>query len=190
MTEIPPDEREESRTPELPDLTVEIEAMSHIAKTLAPLSRQSIARVLQWANGVYSIQAPSVLPARSPREATHARIPELEGGTNLVGDPASLFAKATPATQPDKALVMAYWLQEREGNPEFDSQTLNSKLTHLGHKIGNITRALGSLSAMRPQLVVQTRKEGKTKQARKRYKLTVEGVRRVERLLAGGTEED
>jgi len=45
--------------------------------------------------------------------------------------------------------------------------------------------AFEALLARRPQPVVQTRKTGESKQATKRFKLTTEGKRAVERMLEG-----
>ena len=86
-------------------------------------------------------------------------------------------------------MVAAYHFLKHDGLEEVDSFRLNAALTHLGHRVGNITRALTSLIEEKPALVVQTRKEGKTKQARKKYKLTFEGVRKVERMLTGETAQ-
>jgi len=44
---------------------------------------------------------------------------------------------------------------------------------------------LTQLIVRKPALVIQTHKSGSTKQARKRYRLTNEGLRAVERMLAG-----
>jgi len=60
-------------------------------------------------------------------------------------------------------------------------------LRHLGYAAGNITSALAQLIGGKPQLAIQTHKSGSSKQARKRYRLTNEGLRAVERLLEGGT---
>jgi DNA-binding PadR family transcriptional regulator len=44
--------------------------------------------------------------------------------------------------------------------------------------------------ARKPALVIQTRKGGSSKQARKRYRLTGEGIRAVEKMIAeSGTGE-
>jgi DNA-binding PadR family transcriptional regulator len=52
--------------------------------------------------------------------------------------------------------------------------------------VSNITTALSSLIERKPQLVIQTRKSGNSKQARKRYRLTDAGIRAVERMISGG----
>jgi hypothetical protein len=67
---------------------------------------------------------------------------------------------------------------------------LNRELKNLGHEVGNITRALQGNIDEKPALVLQLRKSGGTKQARKIYKLSVAGIKAVEaRLSSGSTEE-
>jgi hypothetical protein len=86
-----------------------------------------------------------------------------------------------------KALVGAYWMQFKEGVNDVDAMTVNTRLKHLGHGVGNITRAFEALKAERPSPIVQTRKEGNTKQARKKFKVTNEGKKRVEGMLANAS---
>jgi hypothetical protein len=86
--------------------------------------------------------------------------------------------------------VVCYWLQEINESKGIDARVVNDELKHLGHGIGNITRAFDRLKRSRPQLVIQTKKAGTTKQARKTYKMTVEGKSAVEQLLqTGGAAE-
>jgi len=115
------------------------------------------------------------------------RQPEVPGFADL----ADLVDAAKPATGLDRILVGAYWFQVAQQHDDFDSQTLNTELKHMGYPSGNITRDLDSLINRVPKLVIQTRKEGTSKQARKRFRLTREGVRAVENMLRGqhGAEE-
>lgn len=166
------------------DPSAEIEAMGVIAGAFAKLGVGSRARVLDWA---YRFYLQSGLSAREGAASSPRNIPEAQAATSSasaeIADIATLFARTNPGTEGEKALVAGYYFQRVQGLEDFDSFTLNSELKHLGHGVTNITRALGSLIAVKPQLVMQTRKEGKSKQARKRYKLTHEGQKRVERML-------
>jgi hypothetical protein len=55
----------------------------------------------------------------------------------------------------------------------------------MGHGLTNVTKTLSDLANRSPSLVRQVQKIGKAKQGRKRYRLTLEGERRVQRLLGG-----
>jgi hypothetical protein len=84
----------------------------------------------------------------------------------------------------EKALVVGYWFQVVQGQPDFGGQEVNSTLKNIGHGIANITDAFTTASSRKPSLVMQTQKTGTSRQARKQYKLTVAGVRWVESRLA------
>ena len=98
---------------------------------------------------------------------------------------ADLYNAASPSTEADRALVSAYWLQEHQSEDSIDAQAINTNLKELGHPIDNITRALANNA---PQYVRLLRKDGSTKQARKHYKVTVEGYNRVKSMLPGNSQ--
>lgn len=79
--------------------------------------------------------------------------------------------------------MVSYWFQFIKGDADIDSQSVNTELKHLGHGVGNITQAFAGLIARKPQLVIQTKKEGKTQQARKKYRVTQEGKKAVDAML-------
>lgn len=156
----------------------EIKAMSEIAEALAPLGPEETRRVLAWANGRY---LGKVTPATVGIDARNSESPTPAEFADL----ADLVDAARPATGLERILVGAYWFQVMQHNEDFDSQSLNSELKHMGYPSTNITRDLDSLINRVPKLVIQTRKEGTAKQARKRFRLTREGIRSVENLLRG-----
>ncbi len=155
----------------------EIEAMSTISTALSELDQDAVRRVLQWANQLFQVKTPiAITPTADspeplvPAENQYAGIPEL-------------FNAANPTTGLERVLVVAYWFQIQEGVDDWDSFQINKELKHLGYPSGNITRDLDTLMARSPRLVIQVRKEGKTQQARKRYKLTIEGVKTVRNMV-------
>lgn len=174
---------DETKT-ETPDPRAELKAMDTVVHVLLPLDQAGRDRVLDWVLRFFR-SGHATVAGTLASVTGRATISTSSPSTEVSGDVAELFTRANPTTQAEKALVVAYWLQRSEGRDEFDAFSLNSQLTHLGHRAANITNALTSLMTLKPALVVQTRKEGKTKQARKKYKLTVEGIRRVENMLAG-----
>src|SRR5437870_11062811 len=104
----------------------------------------------------------------SPRLATLPALP-------------SFPARRSSALEPEKLLVVAYWFQVVQGTGELESQLLNQEFKSLDHSLVTITRAVCSLAETTPRSVMQTRKTGSTKQARKRFRLTVERIRRAGR---------
>ena len=96
---------------------------------------------------------------------------------------AELFNAAQPSNNSEKALVASYWLQVCQGQDDFDGQSANKELKHLGEQIANITVAVNHLRHQKPALVIQLRKSGKSRQARKTYKVTVPGIKAVEAMI-------
>lgn len=159
----------------------EINAMKQLSEALGPLDDLARGRVLQWAMSRYR-------PNASAAAAASHTTANSQGGVSHFEAFAELFAAADPTTEREKALVAAYWEQVCQAQPSFASQTLNSLLKDLGHGVGNITDALSALKDERPALLLQLKKSGTSKQARKTYKLTVEGVRRAQSMIEATAE--
>lgn len=175
---------------ELPDLTAEVTAMKEVAEALKKLSPEAAGRVVRWAMDAYRV-APAKAGARPPGSGpgTVDREGSSGNGDGLQFDTlAELFAAADPQTDVDKALVTAYWSQFKEGAGEFTAAQINKALKDLGHGVANITSAFDNLKAKKPALVIQLKKSGTSRQARKTYKVTVAGKEAVE-LLVGQQQQ-
>ncbi len=161
----------------------ELEAMTTIAGALDKITDDDkmVARVLRWARERYTGTAEPGAPI--PRAKPGAPDP------GAYEDVASLYSDASPRTEPERALVVGYWFQVHQGMKDFDSQRVNAELKNMGHGVGNITEAFSRLIARKPQYVIQTRKSGTARQARKLYRVTNEGVKRVQAMLGGQAEE-
>ncbi len=170
----------------------EIEAMSAVATALTDLEEDAQGRVLRWAAERYGVSIDT--PSRRvgvgaadqtedwSKEVTEAEIAEEAPAYEHF---AELFAKAQPKTDADKALVAAYWLQAIQGAGTWQSAALQKELKNLGHVVGNITDALNSNMRKKPQRIIQLQKAGNSKQARKTYKVTHEGLIYVQGMLRG-----
>ena len=157
----------------------EIQAMSDIAKALEGLDQEAARRVLKWAIERFQLRAMGMAGPGGGTGTTGASPLPSRAFTDFP----ELFDAANPQTGLDKVLVAAYWFQVSQGQEDWDSQTVNTTLKQLGHPSSNITRDLDALIKRTPRLVLQVRKEGTSKQARKRYKLTREGIRAAEAML-------
>jgi len=96
-----------------------------------------------------------------------------------------MFDVAGPKTNMERVLVAAYWVQVCGGADHFSGYTVNQALKDLGHGVANVTTALDSLKGQKPALVLQLRKAGTSRQARKTYKVTNAGVESVKGMLRG-----
>jgi len=167
----------------------EIEAMGTVAGAVSPLDEDAQGRVIRWAAERFGVTLGTKGRGRPGRgededpdeEVTEREIqeeaPEFEHF-------AELFDAAGPKTDVDRVLVAGYWMQVVQGGPSFQALELNNELKNLGHAIGNVTDALTNNKERKPARILQLRKAGTTRQARKTYKLTHEGMIFVQGMIA------
>jgi hypothetical protein len=155
----------------------EVKAITETTKLFDRLSEDQRHNVLLYLNARYGNSA-------SLRSSLKPKIDQSEAksGTEFesLGD---FFDAADPQTESDRVLVVAYWGQVVENVSDFESFPINQQLKNLGYPVSNITRALDTLINQSPRLVLQTSKSGNAKQARKRFKVTREGIKRVQSML-------
>ena len=168
----------------------ELRAMQDVLKAIEALDEATKKRVIVWASERLGISVGRVNSA--PRASTGAGRNSENSETNQEGTFstfAELFNAASPANNPQKALVAAYWLQVCSGQDQYSSQSVNKELQDLGHAIQNVTQAFTQLKDKKPALAIQVKKSGKSQQARKLYKLTRAGIDAVNSLLQGQVME-
>ncbi len=168
----------------------EFAAIQTVFEALNRLKPDSRQRVVEYVTARLEIST-----LREDRtESTPRKIGEYENTSRpekkaLLQAPLGTFAEffdvARPKHHPTRALVAAYWLQVCKGASNFNSFSINKALKDLGHGIPNITVAIDSLKRKKPALVVQLTKGGKSRQARKTYKVTVAGSKAVEKMISG-----
>jgi hypothetical protein len=165
----------------------EIKATKAVLDALAELPREMARRVIASVStllGMQQPQNPKVSSTISGASGPMSRGSAVAVKADEFEDLASLSAAARPSDGPEKALVVAYWKQVREQLPEWTAQVVNTELKHMGERLPNITGTFNLLRERKPALVVQLKKSGNTRQARKQYKLTSAGIKEVENMLA------
>jgi len=162
----------------------ELTAMSGVLSALAGLDEDACGRIIRYAAEVKGISLPN----------DKARQNNNIGQTSNVSDDvdveaanfstfAEFYNATTPKTGAEKALVTGYWLQCIKSGEDFGGAAVNKELQHVGEALANVTDAFNKLMAKKPKLAIQTRKSGKSQQARKLYKLTDPGIRTVGVML-------
>lgn len=162
----------------------EIEAVKVVIDAIANLDSEAQQRVLRAAAELYGCTLQATIQGRlrvsgSTDSVSQSAVVSDSEYPNI----AALFDRAKPDAGPGRALVAAYWFEVCQSNDSFEAAQVNSELKHLGYRLANITVTLGNLMTKKPALVMQVRKGGKSKQARKVYKLTQEGIRHVRNML-------
>lgn len=151
----------------------ELKAIAAITNALADLKDDQRRNVLLYVSARYS-----------------AQLPPMRGRAANYKDAGDFFDAANPQTEAERVLAVAYWHQVIEAEESFEAFPISKQLKQLGHKVSNITRALDSLISQTPSLVLQIGKSGSAKQARKRYKITREGIKRVQAMFAQTNGDD
>ena len=128
-------------------------------------------------------EAPRRRPGRPRGSGTGARRGP-RGGMQM----GSLLEQWTPETMAERALLGAFTLSRGRPDRTVTSQAINAELKRAGLPVPNITRAIESNLRAKPALMTQKKKMGTTRQARKQYAITQEGVEFVEARLGGGGE--
>ena len=170
------------------DRSKELEVMGKIASALKQLGDDDSAlrRVLGWAADAHGVN----LKLARPQGAVTPGISGAPLDSGEYEELAALFAASRPSTEPEKVLVVAYWFTRIKNQVDIESQQVNTELKQMGEGCKNITMPFTALLGRKPQLIIQTRKEGTARQARKKFKLTTAGIKEVERMLATVASED
>ena len=175
------------------ELDKETRAISDVVGVLGSLESAERERVIRYVAERFQIQLGGASRTRTAARESSEHTNEGPALGNIGNadypDFASLVDACDPKTDSQRALVAAFWLEICQGGTNFDSQAANTELKHLGHRVANITRALDPLIKQKPSLVLQIRKSGNTRQARKLYKITEAGVRRIRAMIAGTGED-
>jgi hypothetical protein len=165
------------------DDEAEIAAMSAVSRALRGLSEDEQRRVLDWAvkrfaAGQGAASAPGTLMLPAVVEQHDLGGPTFEHFAELMN-------RTQPRTDVERALAASYWVQEHEGMRGFAATDANARLREASQSISHMADAMGALQARRPALVIQLRK-GRSRQSRKTYQVTVEGVAAVRAAIQAG----
>ncbi|MBI2288228.1 MAG: hypothetical protein HYU83_04560 [Chloroflexi bacterium] len=166
---------------------IEYQVMGAVLQEFNKLDEQVRQRVLTWVAGKFSLTKPGFTTPKGG-----STIGESVQGDRIMlvsfDSLADAFSGASPETDKDKALAAAAFIQQKFGKNEVTGYEINTELKQLGHGVKNITEAISQLMNMSPKLMIQTRKEGKSKQAKKKYKVTTEGLKVIEGMLNRSVE--
>jgi len=166
----------------------ELKAMNDAYEALKELDDESRQRVINWIIGKFSlskIRQGAGLQKQGQEQVSISEQAEITSFNSL----ADIFAKAHQKNDAEKVLVIASYLQETRGGTELTGREINKELHHLGHRVTNITVAINSLMNRKPQLMIQTRKEGTSQQAHKKYKVSAEGLNAVKKMISVAADE-
>ncbi|MBV5257209.1 hypothetical protein FLX56_02095 [Synechococcus moorigangaii CMS01] len=166
----------------------EIEVIRKCDALLRELETDAQGRVIQWLNNKFRSSHVSIGNCDTPVKPEASET--VEGHSSAQPEEfGELYYKIRPETDTMRALVAAYWCTVHEGMGSFTAYDVNKKLKDLGFGVGNITDAIGKHISQKPALIIQLKKSGGSRQARKTYKLTDAGKRHVRAIIDGAPDE-
>ena len=167
----------------------EFAAMQSVFSALEPLKEDSRKRVLEHIAALLGNSAVQDVRSSSlvgdEKNGVQPILSEGSASEREFATLAHLHDSTNPVSEKDRVLVTAYWLQVCEGAENFPSFSVNKALKDLGHGVSNITGAFDALMRPKPALVLQLKKAGKSRQARKTYRVTEAGIAAVKAMIDG-----
>lgn len=165
------------------------DAVKQVADVLKGFDHLERRRILRWCSELF--EPPSDRAVADERgegsvasSISTASVSGVSGNAiEAFGSPGELLAATAAKTDAERALVVAAHLQRAEARESLSAFEINSQLKHLGYRVRNITEAIGAHQRARPALMIQIRKSGNSKQARKAYSVTAPGFAKVQSLL-------
>jgi hypothetical protein len=173
----------------------ELLAMATIKDALAELDADARERVIWWVTDRYHIALRGIADSIATNGGAGSHGSDDEdlgnddgsdengGGVKEYEHFAELYDAAAASTDPERALVAAYWIQVLQQKTPFSSLELNKLLKDLGHGVSSINGAMTANIKKKPALMLQVSRSGSAKQARKKYKLTDAGKKWVDARL-------
>ena len=175
----------------------EIDALSQVYDSLIGLNHAQIRRIIAWCSSRFGLleEKPTVEATEpemeapvEPAEASEKPVeiePEQIEPTgfmkfNTVKD---LFFASDVRNVTSKILLVAAFLHEKDNSKEFSSYEINTRLKQVGDGVQNITNSINKLLDKEPPLLMQTEKMGDTKQAKRKFRITEEGLRIAKNYL-------
>ena len=170
-----------------PTVDSEFAAIQTLYMTLEPLDTDARSRIVNYVVDRLEIVLQSMPESESIHSICDTSSEKLSTNKEAViktfGTFAELFDAAQPKTNSDKALIVGYWIQVCQSADNFTGQMANSELKNLGYGLSNVTDSISSLSKRKPTLIIQIKKSGTSKQARKVYKVTDAGIKAVGSMI-------
>lgn len=167
----------------------EIEAIVKSYEVIKDLDSASKKRVITWLVNKFDLsgEIPSMNGGTSSLLAGKAtQVVELPEDLTGFDTAESLYNQIATKTEPEKVLVVAAYLQEKLELTELGGRRINTELKRMNQGVKNITAAISSLTKKTPPLMSQNKKEGSSPQAKKKYHVTEEGIKKVNEALHKG----
>jgi Fe2+ or Zn2+ uptake regulation protein len=180
----------------------EILKLSQVYEALKHLNKAQVYRIIHWAEDRFGlidnipgdktipVSAVVVEPTKQPDDIRQEEIVEIESPKKMdfksYESASDLFAQANVKRTSSRIVLMAAYLHEKQNLKEISSKEISSNLKRQFPGIKNVASLITNVLKKNPPLMLANKKDGASKQARKKYYLTDDGFRVAMRLLSEG----
>lgn len=192
------------------DLDPELSAMNQVLEVFKYLGHEERIRVIDWVKARFHLGEGTAAAEAAPREEMPAPPEETEPvpSTAPTEPEVTTVKPAAPKIKPEKEkvfaefetiedlflrssakkvshriLLVAAYLQEKQDLDEISSLEINTQLKKLGYGVTNITTLINGLIKKIPPPMIVTKKDGATKQSRRKFKVTERGFEDVKKFI-------
>jgi len=170
----------------------EIVAMNKVLDSLKNLDNGGRKRIIHWLKNRFGLaegKTPHQLtpPASVNKQTKTQPIVKEEPGTAAIplkkreikhyDTVLDLFSESRVKKSISKILLMAAYLQERHHFKEITTYDINFRLKRIKHEVTNISSIINGILKKKPQLLAEIKTEGQGKHARRKFKVTDEGLK-------------
>lgn len=161
----------------------ELQAMSQVFEALKDLDNGQRQRIINWVTDRLKSPPTETSPSSDVshmKDYDSSRYKTRTSGPKKIADfetVLDLFSAASVKKSTSKVLLMAAYLQERHNYKEIGSYDINFRLKRIGYKVTNISSLINGLLNRKPHLLVQVGTEEHQKRGRRKFQVTVEGLK-------------
>jgi hypothetical protein len=170
----------------------EIVAMNKVLDSLQNLDNGSRKRVIHWLIDRFRLAGGKTPHQLTPPAKVNKKTETKSIVKQKLGKPAQslkrkeikhydtvldLFSESKVKKSISKILLMAAYLQERHHFKEITTYDINFRLKRIRHEVTNISSIINGILKKKPQLLAEIKKEGQGKHARRKFRVTDEGLK-------------
>jgi len=159
------------------------EKKQETVKEIQPAAKRGRKRKIKETEN--KIEPPQMSIAQPEENAEIDTDPQKGTGLKRYKSIEALFLSSNLKTVTSKILLAASYLQEKNNLEEIATRDINESLRKLGYDVTNIAVTLNSLIQKKPPMLIIVGKEGDSKQARRKFKVSEEGLALAKSFLKG-----
>ena len=171
------------------ELDPEISAMSQVLEMFNKIEHGERKRIVEWITHRFQLGEEKQTDEIKLQDTTPTTVQQVDvepidkQDLKQYKSLADLLEVSTAKKVVDRILVGAAYIQEKKNVEELTSFEINSQLKKAGHGIPNISIGINRVLEKVPQLIAVTQRDGNTKQSRRKFKVTEDGLKKAKSFL-------